>query len=300
MGNNLPIKEQTVLNAGCKVNLYLRILGCREDGYHELESLFLPLSAPKDTLVISPGRANSGIRVQSSLSDLDGESNILVKAYQIFAQTFKYWPDLNVKLEKNIPVGAGLGGGSSDAAALLDYLFNILPHSSRASREIVQKTALQVGSDVPFFLVNRPAWVTGIGETCTPVKLDLSGNILILITPDQSVPTAWAYKKWDEYFKGKDQVNGKQNCLTRRATEIKEFPLTPQGLFFNSFEKVIFEYYPSLRSIKEEVLDLGAKQCVLSGSGASMVALVEYGSSATNQVLSYLQNRQIKYYTHLM
>ena len=289
--------KETVLNAGCKVNLYLNILGSRKDGYHELESLFFPLTNPGDKLVISPGSANTGISIQSSLSELDGQNNILAKAYQVFAETSGCRPDLHVQLEKNIPVGAGLGGGSSDAATLITYLLDNCSGSAHLNKDDVLKMALKVGADVPFFLFNKPAWVTGIGEIFTPVNLDFSGHFLLLITPDKQISTAWAYRAWDEKIGSKELGNQKQNCLTRMPTEIKEISLTSQYLFWNSFEELIFNYYPELRDIKKNVMSLGARRYVLSGSGSAMVALCEQNSNA-HQVLNYLRDRQIKYYTH--
>ena len=165
--------EPILLEAGCKINLGLKILGQREDGYHLIDSIFYPLKAPCDKLYMARAR-EEGIRVLTDCRGVDPEKNTLTKAWKVFAETTGFAQALVVRLEKNIPWGAGLGGGSADAACVLRHMALLAKEAGRpVSEEALLSMAARVGADVPFFLRNVPMRVQGIGEILTEVDLCL-------------------------------------------------------------------------------------------------------------------------------
>lgn len=254
------------IKAGCKVNLSLDIVGIRENGFHELDTLFYPLPEPSDLVTISPAPAGTGIGITSDVPGLDGEANIMTKAWKAFARATGFAPDLHVGLQKNIPMGAGLGGGSSDAAVLLDYL-NRNAGQRALGRTELMRLAAKVGADVPFFLLGEPAWASGIGDVLTPAETNLSGLFAVLACPHISVSTAWAYAAWDTIHAGESL-----DSLTWPLTDIKKVNFSEAWLR-NAFEEVVFLNYPTIRKLKERLLASGACGAVMSGSGSSVFAL---------------------------
>ena len=249
------------LTAGCKVNLYLDIVGVREDGYHEIESLFYPLPAPCDVLTVSEG--GDGFRLTCSDPSLAAGENILTRAYE--------------HLNKGIPMGAGLGGGSSDAATLLTWLNGRAGRKALGSNALAE-LALTLGADVPFFLANAPAWVTGIGEGLEPVPMNLDDYVVLVVCPQVHVNTAWAYRRYDEML-AQGLVRPRKE-LTLNFSPIKNLCFTKPPELWNSFEEVVFQEFPVLYGIKELILDGFADACVMSGSGSSFVALFSSSENA--------------------
>ncbi len=254
------------LTAPAKVNLYLDILGVLPGGYHELNTLFHPLTAPADTLEISPGPAGQGCLVDSGLPGLDGPDNLIVKAWRRFGEATGFLPDLSVKLTKHIPMGAGLGGGSSDAAAMLTYL-NSQAGESALAPDRLSELAAGIGADTPFFLLGVPAWAGGIGEKLTPAQVDLTGVSLVLICPRAHVSTPWAYKEWDRCFSAPDSFLTSPGAAAMGTLFLERLTL------YNAFERVVFDRWPGLRTIKEKLIALGACGAAMSGSGASVFGL---------------------------
>ncbi|MFO7802237.1 MAG: 4-(cytidine 5'-diphospho)-2-C-methyl-D-erythritol kinase [Desulfovermiculus sp.] len=260
--------QRTILQAGCKANIFLRILGCRDDGYHDLQSLFVPLDQPRDRLYISLS-TRSGLTLTCSRPELAGPENTLHAAYNLFAAKTGFSPGLSIRLEKNIPQGAGLGGGSSDAAVLLRHLNDQCPANIGLSAHSLTQAALEIGADVPFFLFNVPAWVQGIGERISPVSMACASGWLVVVCPDTQVATGRAFQAWDK-AQDKDQVS----CARlERRPEYPQESIWSGQVFFNSFEPVIYEFYPHLQHIKIDLLRFGARGAVLSGSGAAVVGL---------------------------
>ncbi|MDR3358980.1 MAG: 4-(cytidine 5'-diphospho)-2-C-methyl-D-erythritol kinase [Desulfovibrio sp.] len=268
------------LSTGCKVNFGLRIVGVRPDGYHELDSILYPLPYPRDGLTIRRA-SRDGIRVVCSDPDIDAENNTLTKAYAAFAEVAGPVPGLEVFLQKRIPVGAGLGGGSGNAAALLRWLNR---ESARPlNMEALAGLALTVGADTPFFLRASPCRVQGIGERITPVALDLSGCPLVLVCPDIQVSTGRAYAAYDASLLPPKPLAGRKR-LTKSVSGDKCSPLfeaarrtyfrdTPGNGLVNDLEAVVFQGQPALASIKAGLLRLGADAACMSGSGSSLFGL---------------------------
>lgn len=268
------------ITAGCKVNLGLHVTGVRDDGYHELDSLFYPLPSPCDHLGISL-TGKPGIALRCSVPGIDPTRNTLTRAYAAFAEAVGHAPGIELKLNKGIPLGAGLGGGSSDAAALLLWL------NSRLSRPCGQakliEIALRVGADVPFFLQQSPCRVRGIGEKLTPLAHDFSGHRLVLVCPDISINTSWAFARYDELCPAA-HGSAEQKSLTKRPCKANGTFLSGTGLseaadvwsiwdICNDLEAAVFPQYPQLAAIKADLLRLGADAACMSGSGSSIVGV---------------------------
>ncbi len=250
-----------------KVNLFLRICGGPDkEGYHEIETLFLPLESPFDRIEIEPLKDGAGIELLISGSrDVPGaEENIAYRAAAKFAEAAGIKPAWKITLEKNIPVAAGLGGGSSDAALVLKLLERLegpLPGNQIAG------IAGKLGADVPFFLDPRPSIGRGRGEILSPVPCTVSLHLL-LACPEFPVSSAWAYANFAETrmqpLKSADQLG--------RALSQGDIDRISEGLF-NDLAPALLEKFPLLRMIEEEMLESDAPGVLVSGSGPVVFAL---------------------------
>ena len=248
---------------GCKINIFLRITGRRDDGYHLLQSVFLPLDNPCDELLITPGK-KSGIEFYCTAPELQNE-NIVVRAYEKFALKTGFKPAIRVRLNKNIPSGAGLGGGSSDAAGMLRYL-NQAAGDYSISRKDLSDLALNLGADVPFFLQSVPALVSGIGERIKPVSLSPRRIFGLLLCPEIHISTHEAYKAWDSRPR---ECFGLKN-LTNFEGGDKYTPFIHNFVLYNDFEPVVFTDNPKLAQLKLSAYQYGSCGCVMSGSGSAL------------------------------
>ncbi|HJT72949.1 MAG TPA: 4-(cytidine 5'-diphospho)-2-C-methyl-D-erythritol kinase, partial [Chitinophaga sp.] len=173
----------------CKINLGLHVVSKRPDGFHELETVFYPLSLTDALEVLSPGQlqfSSSGIAVPGDPAD-----NLCLKAWHLLKQDYPSLPEVNIHLHKHIPIGAGLGGGSSDAAFMLQLLNNRFQLGIPA--EQLLEYAARLGSDCAFFINNKPCFATGRGEIMIPVELDLSAYSFVLVYPAVHINTGWAF-----------------------------------------------------------------------------------------------------------
>ncbi|MDB4793451.1 4-(cytidine 5'-diphospho)-2-C-methyl-D-erythritol kinase [Methylacidiphilales bacterium] len=241
--------------APAKINLYLHIVGRRPDGFHELDTLMAPISLG-DTLEID---LISSEDIQFTCSDpalSDMDQNLAVKAARLFRQEFKIEKGVRIHLEKAVPVGAGLGGGSGDAAAVLLALRDLT--GIKCTDGKLAELAAQLGSDIPFFIYRQPAICRGRGEIIEPVKLKENYHGL-LVHPGFGVSTPWAYKTY---------AQNPQQGVPGRA--FADFTLR------NDLEPPAFSKYPWLPTVKDwfreqpEVLD-----ALMSGSGSSIFALTD-------------------------
>ena len=226
-----------------KINLFLKVLGTRADGYHELETVFLPISELYDDVTVTPSDQPS-LSISCNMSELETEGNLCLKAARAFC-------------------AAGLGGGSSDAAATLlqltGFLEKPLPHG-----ELV-KLAASVGADVPFFLEPTPSAATGIGDILSPIAVSANLDVLV-VSPGIPIPVKWAY----------------DHCVPQPAVTLDEFRQTCASasvediakLCHNDLEYAIFDKFPLIAMMRDHLLAKGALCVHVSGSGSSLFAIL--------------------------
>ena len=250
--------------APAKINLSLKILGRRNDGFHELDTLIAPISL-YDEIRIDKGRLGNGIAFRCDDPSVpQGDDNLAVRAAKAFFATTKIEPAVSIELKKKIPHGAGLGGGSSDAASALLALNDLF--ETKLSREALAEMAEPLGSDVPFFLFQSEAVCKGHGEMVTPVKLQRQFSIL-LMKPAFAVSTAWAYSHW--------QYSRELPGIRYEAQEFAD------QTFVNDLERPVFEKFVFLAQLKMWLLsqsEVGAG--LMSGSGSTMFAVMRENADA--------------------
>ena len=252
------------LYAPAKINLSLEIKGRREDGFHEIETLMVPLSLA-DRLMIERANEKEGIDFSCDDAALPpGEDNLVVRAARLFQERTKISGGLKISLEKKIPHGAGLGGGSSDAATTLLGLNELF--ETRLAEKDLMELAAQLGSDVPFFVAQAAAICRGRGEIVNPVKLPVALRLL-LMKPDFGVPTPSAYARWKD---------------SRELPGVDYAPQEFSGVrFTNDLERPVFEKFILLAHLKtwlREQSEVGA--ALLSGSGSTVFAVLRDGANA--------------------
>ncbi|MCW3086835.1 MAG: 4-(cytidine 5-diphospho)-2-C-methyl-D-erythritol kinase [Sediminibacterium sp.] len=252
----------------CKINLGLNITRKREDGYHDLETIFYPVGL-KDALeaIKLPNAANDPeLLFNSSGLPIAGEpaDNLCIKAWHLVREDFPALPAVQLHLHKAIPMGAGLGGGSADGAFTLTLLNNLFQLD--LSSEQLHYYALRLGSDCPFFLQNKPCYATGRGEQLQEIELDLSDFSLLIVSPGIHVSTAAAF-----------------SGITPKAPahSLKEIIRQPvsqwRGMLVNDFEEPVGRQYPGIIKVREALYDSGALYASMTGSGSAVFGLFEKG-----------------------
>lgn len=248
-----------ILFPNAKINIGLNILRKRSDGYHELESLFFPIGL-KDVLeFVENGTSKVNLSLSGIPIDVEPESNIVLKAYRLLASEFLL-PGIDIHLHKIIPYGAGLGGGSSDAAFLIKALNDYF--ELKLSKEKLKHFALLLGADCSFFIDNKPSLATGIGEILQNVGVDLSGYHLLLVKPPFGVVTSSAYANIIPALPKNSLID-----------TLKKKPENWSGLVNNDFEPTVFQSYPDIERIKNILIENGAVYASMSGSGSSVFGL---------------------------
>ena len=261
------MNKPQIVKTGCKINLGLNITERRPDGYHNLQTIFYPVPL-YDELTIREGDAHpsSFIGSEDALTlcgcPLEGEvkDNLVLKAIRLLRQEGFSVPPLQIDLKKVIPSGAGLGGGSSDAACMVRTLVKLfdLPLSDEQMERLVAK----LGADCPFFINPRPLYAEGIGDVFTPVSLNLEGWYLMLVKPEVHVSTREAYAG----------VHPHQPAYS--LLETAKLPVGQwAGRMVNDFEESIFANHPLLAEIKQELYHQGAVYASMSGSGSTIFGL---------------------------
>lgn len=282
-----------VLEAPAKVNLGLRIVGRRADGYHLLESLFVPLDWG-DSVAVAVSSAGSGsLRVVlEGVDDLpdvpSGAGNLAVRAARAFLERASLTADVALRLEKRIPAGAGLGGGSSDAGAVLRGLARLLPGA--VSGRALHGVAAGLGADVPFFLDPRPTWVTGVGEALEPLD-GIPALPLLLVSPGVPLATARVYGLYDESAGAEAALTPSGASPTLRSLRalcggarsgdagpdgLRAFLRALRGaeggepLLHNDLEASAVRLCPAVATLRREIERVGAEAVGLSGSGPTL------------------------------
>ena len=245
-----------------KINIGLNIVSRREDGFHNIETIFFPVKGLCDILEVvpCPEQEKPIIFTQTGLTlNEPDENNLCVKAYHLL-NTYNELPPVTIHLHKQIPFGAGLGGGSSDGAHTLVTLNNL--SANPISQEKLLEVALELGSDCPFFVINSPCYATGRGEKLNPIALDLKGFHILMVNPGLHINTGKAYSQ----SKPKPSVY-------KFPTSIAKEPKLWRDIISNDFESIVFDLYPEIGLIKENLYDMGAIYSAMSGSGSTVFGI---------------------------
>lgn len=268
-----------IIFVNAKINIGLQVTARRPDGYHELSTLFYPIGlrsgtpySPQpfcDILEVTelPDAETTRFTFTGNAIDCPLEKNLVYKAAKAFEEallrkTGKAMPPFDIRLEKHIPDGAGLGGGSADASLTLKAL-NELTGAHLSDEDLIE-TAAGLGADCPFFILNRPCLAKGIGEIMTPVDLSLEGKWLLIVKPAFGIPTR-------EAFAGIDCGRDHADTLAPLCLNPAEWP----GKVENEFEPHIFEAHPELPLIKQTLYDAGALYAQMSGSGSALFGIFD-------------------------
>ena len=247
----------------CKINLGLHILRKREDGFHDLETVFYPIPICDALEIIHTKNAEQETSITISGLVVDGaaEENICMKAYTLLKKDFDL-PAVNIHLHKHIPIGAGLGGGSADGAftlLLLNKKFNL-----QLSEQQLIDYALRLGSDCPILIKNIPCFASKQGEILEKADVDFSDYKIVIINPGIHINTGWAFSQI--------KPNGNRPSLR----EIIKVPIQQwKEKLVNDFEEAIFSHYPAIKEIKEQLYANGAVYAAMSGSGSTVFGLFE-------------------------
>ena len=262
----MPNSNPITIKAPAKINIGLRVLDRRDDGYHNIITIFQRVNL-HDTLILS--QKGSGVQYSGEKLTSDSAQNLCVIAAKVFIDYLKMDIGLHIQLDKKIPIGAGLGGGSSDAAATIlgmNELFN-----TRIDNAELTRIASYVGSDVPFFMLRTTAsFASGRGELLSSINgLDSSSWVLIIV-PDFEVSTAWAYSCVGNHL----TLEKNHNILFNR--EFLEYQGDiPTANMGNDFEYPVFDAHPELRRERDRLLGAGATFAMLSGSGSSLFGVFD-------------------------
>ena len=257
-----------ILYPNCKINLGLRMVRKREDGYHDLETIFVPIYGLHDELEVIPASSFS-FEQEGIAVDCSPEDNLIVKCYRQMAAKYPQIGAVKVRFKKKIPFGAGLGGGSSDAthmAIALNELFGL-----GLSKEQLAAEVASLGADCAFFIYNVPCFAEGIGDILTPIDLDLKGTRIVLIKPEEGVSTKEAYSGI--------KITGDGLQVTGDFSQ-----------YINDFEATVFPLHPIIGEIKKRLLDAGAYYASMSGSGSTVFGLFKHDAEGrTNAHLAALK-----------
>ena len=254
---------EMVVFPNAKINLGLRITGKRPDDYHNIETIFYPVDLHDALEIVCAGDDVKQDMLKATGIRIDGkpEDNLVIKSVRKFRELYSF-PFLRLHLHKAIPSGAGLGGGSSDAACILKIINRCFRFS--LSLEELKVIALGLGSDCPFFIDYTPSFATGRGEILQPVASVLSGLYIVLVNPGISISTREAY----------------ENCIPGDPEEslfhLIDLPITMwKKMIINDFEKFVFMKYPEVGLIKQNLYSAGAFYSSMSGSGSSVYGIFQ-------------------------
>lgn len=276
----------------CKINLGLNIVSKRNDGFHNLETVFYPITIQDvleivDTSSIQKTDISSTHSITTSAFNctttglsiqVNVEDNLCYKAYYLLKRDFSQLPPIQVHLHKTIPMGAGLGGGSADGAFTLQLL-NEKFQLNLSSIQLIHYAA-QLGSDCPFFILNKPCFATGKGEQLEPIKLDLSAYYFIIVYPGIHIDTKWAFS----------QIT--PTIPQYPIAQIIQQPLNIwKSSLINDFEVPVCSRHPEIATIKQQLYNAGAAYAAMSGSGSTVFGIFD---SSTHPKLSFPKSYLVK------
>ena len=253
------MNQHHLVKTGCKINLGLNVVERRPDGYHNLQTIFYPVPL-YDELTIRESEDEDVLMLGGNPLEGDVQDNLVLRAVRLLRQEGFSVPPLNIDLKKVIPSGAGLGGGSSDAACMIKTLAQLydLPLSEEQMKDLVRK----LGADCPFFINPQPLYAEGIGDVFTPISLILNGWYLLLVKPEVHVSTREAYAGVHPHMPA-------YSLLETIKLPVGQWV----GRMVNDFEESIFSNHPLLAEIKQELYHQGAAYASMSGSGSTIFGL---------------------------
>ena len=263
-----------ILFPNAKINLGLNVLRKRDDSFHDIATVFYPVKFTDALEVIEDKDKHGFIKFSCSGLPVFGseEDNLCSQAYYLLKRDFPNLPAIRMHLHKVIPMGGGLGGGSADGAFVLKLLNDKFDLNLSIPQLLGYAAAL--GSDVPFFIINKPCFATGRGEVLEEIALDLSAYKIVLVNPNIHVSTAWAFAKLNALglvgIKSSDPLS-----ITRQPIS------TWKANLQNVFEKPVFEKYPEIKNIRDELYNAGAIYASMSGSGSTVYGIFEKAFSST-------------------
>jgi 4-diphosphocytidyl-2-C-methyl-D-erythritol kinase len=252
----------------------LRIVRKREDGYHDLETIFYPVYGLHDELEVVPSLDGLSFIQEGLAVDCPAEDNLILKCYHRMRANHPQIADVHIRFKKNIPFGAGLGGGSSDAAHMaiaLNQLFSL-----GLTREQLAEELRPLGADCPFFIYNSPCYAEGIGDKLSPISLDLSGLRLVMIKPNCGVSTKEAYAGIIRH----PEVEGQIKTAFLEGWSFDAM----RPLLINDFEQTVFPLHPEIAEIKQRLLHAGALYAAMSGSGSTVFGLFNNDSESHSSI----------------
>jgi len=263
------ILDRISVEAAAKINFGLNILEKREDGFHNIETIYIPLQL-KDKITLEKRR--KGIVINCDHPDVPlNDQNLAFQAAKLLRTKGRFSGGVTITIDKKIPVAAGLGGGSSDAAAILKGL-NIL-WNTNFSVKTLKKLGLEIGADVPFFIINTPCIGKGKGEILQPIPFKYSNSWIAVIYPNIKIDSKWAY---DNFALTKDKKILNFYSFLKKSKDPKELRKT----IINDFESVVFSKYPEIENIKKSLYDLGADFSLLTGSGSTIYGIFKRRETA--------------------
>lgn len=258
-----------------KINLGLNVVERRTDGYHNLETVFFPV-ALKDALEVTvmdeafPSDYDCDLKVSNIAIEGDEQKNLVVKAYNLLKQDFPQMPRVHAHLYKAIPTQAGMGGGSSDCAAML-VLLNRMFELGLTEQQLIGYAA-RLGADCAFFVLNTPSYAEGIGEQLMPINLSLDDYWLAVVRPNIPVPTKEAFSLITPARPEKNCRDVVQQPISSWRHDLK-----------NDFEKSVFALHPEIGAIKQRLYDMGAEYAAMSGSGSAVFGIFSHEPSLESE-----------------
>ena len=257
-----------------KINLGLNIVEKRPDGYHNLETIFYPINL-QDALEVTQldGEGEYALTLSGTPIEGDPDQNLVVKTYRLLKKDFPDMPAIDIHMYKHIPTGAGLGGGSADAAFMIKLLNE--KFKLGLSIEQMEEYAATLGADCAFFIRNKPVFASGIGNIFEPIQLSVKGYSLVLVKPDIFVSTKDAFSL----------IQPMKPSQSLR--EIVRMPVeTWRATMKNDFENSVFQKYPEIAAIKDKLYDMGAIYASMSGSGSSVYGIFREQVEFVDEIFS--------------
>lgn len=261
-----------------KINLGLNVVEKRPDGYHNLQTVFYPVPI-QDVLEVQvmdeafPSSYDCDLKVTNINIDGDEQRNLVVRAYQLLKKDFPTLPRIHTHLWKGIPTQAGMGGGSSDCAYMMQLL-NRQFQLGLTDDQLIQYAA-QLGADCAFFILSQPCYAEGIGEKLNPIEVSLNGYHIVVVRPDIPVSTKEAFSLIHPHYPA-------QNC---RETVMQPVETWRETLV-NDFEESVFALHPEIGDIKQQLYDMGATYAAMTGSGSALFGLFKKQPDSLSQAFS--------------